>query len=214
MSSRIVDGCFVLVIEGKAHPRPRQSHFVPWKQMRTAATAAFQALPAGNRAEAFRQFWDWLSSNINVKNYTPKDHPAVHYQRHIRLEARTGWPAPPSDSLIYHVDIQIVHKRPKAHYGTGRNEGKLKPNAPLWHSMKTGDNDNIEKAVWDALTGIIWADDSQVVSNSTQRRYARPGEPEMTVIRIGLVGDMTIEDRTAWADPYILDHAQAHQKPF
>lgn len=54
--------------------------------------------------------------------------------------------------------------RPKSHYGTGRNKGKIKDNAPDQHTQKP-DIDNLTKAVMDAITVLnVWRDDSQVVS--------------------------------------------------
>ena len=41
---------------------------------------------------------------------------------------------------------------------------------------KRPDNDNYEKLIMDTLTGVVYADDSQVVDNHTQKRYAEfPG---------------------------------------
>ena len=42
----------------------------------------------------------------------------------------------------------------------------------------TGDNDNYEKATYDAITQSqrFWDDDDQVVINLTTKRYARPNE--------------------------------------
>ena len=48
--------------------------------------------------------------------------------------------------------------RPQAHYGTGRNAGQLKASAPTRHSQ-TPDLDKLVRAVFDALTGIVFDDD-------------------------------------------------------
>ena len=40
------------------------------------------------------------------------------------------------------------------------------------------DGDNLEKLVWDALTGIVWADDSQIVQWAGAKWY---GEPALVV---------------------------------
>ena len=42
------------------------------------------------------------------------------------------------------------------------------------------DNDNYEKAVWDALNGIAYNDDCQIVVNRTERRWQQSGK--ITVI--------------------------------
>lgn len=44
----------------------------------------------------------------------------------------------------------------------------------------TGDIDNYEKGLWDAITatGKWWADDKQIVDNHTSKRWARDGEDE------------------------------------
>ena len=52
--------------------------------------------------------------------------------------------------------------RPKKHYGTGKNSSVLKPDASYWHSIAP-DTTKLMRALEDALTGILWRDDSQVV---------------------------------------------------
>ena len=65
--------------------------------------------------------------------------------------------------------------RPKSHYGTGKNSSKLKDNAPDWHTGKP-DLDKLVRCVKDALTGIVWKDDSQVSFLSAGKIYSeKPG---------------------------------------
>lgn len=45
-------------------------------------------------------------------------------------------------------------------------------------SWPIGDNDNYEKATWDAITscGSVWTDDDQIVWNLSHKRYITTGE--------------------------------------
>ncbi len=80
------------------------------------------------------------------------------------------------------VSLRIVflRPRPKGHHGTGRNAGKLKESAPEWPTTKP-DTLKLARAVEDALTGVIWQDDSQVVSHHLTKRW---GERFSTIITI------------------------------
>ena len=73
------------------------------------------------------------------------------------------------------VDLVFYFPRPKSHFGTGKNATTLKLSAPIWHTKKP-DIDNLEKAVYDALSeksGIgLWKDDTQVVKSRPEKRYA------------------------------------------
>ena len=53
--------------------------------------------------------------------------------------------------------------RPKSHFGTGRNSDKLKASAPARHAQKP-DLSKLVRAVEDGLTGVVWRDDSLVIS--------------------------------------------------
>lgn len=84
-----------------------------------------------------------------------------------------------SGPVINHpIELHILFylPRPKNHYGTGRNEGILKDNAPTLHTKKP-DSTKLLRAVEDALTGIIWRDDSQVCLIRVGKIYAnaQPG---------------------------------------
>lgn len=71
--------------------------------------------------------------------------------------------------------MTFIFTRPKGHYGTGRNEGKVKPSAPL---RPTGRPDltKLTRAAEDALAGVIWVNDSQVVGQTVCKQYGdRPG---------------------------------------
>lgn len=60
------------------------------------------------------------------------------------------------------ITLVFIMPRPKAHYGTGRNSASIKENAPYWHTAKP-DLDKLIRCVKDALTGVVYKDDSQVV---------------------------------------------------
>jgi Holliday junction resolvase RusA-like endonuclease len=68
------------------------------------------------------------------------------------------------------VDLVFNMPRPQAHYGTGKNSLILKSWAPKRHTKKP-DIDNLRKLVMDALTGVIWRDDSIVCEGTTTKQY-------------------------------------------
>lgn len=70
--------------------------------------------------------------------------------------------------------------RPKAHYGSGKNSDKLKPDAPLLHTKKP-DALKLARAVEDALTGIAYADDSQIADERLHKRYTHLGSPGVSI---------------------------------
>lgn len=59
------------------------------------------------------------------------------------------------------LSVQFRFKRPKSHYGTGRNAGKLKQSAPDHHIQKP-DMDKLMRCLKDALSSVVWRDDCQV----------------------------------------------------
>jgi Holliday junction resolvase RusA-like endonuclease len=81
------------------------------------------------------------------------------------------------------VSISFFMPRPKGHFGTGRNAGKLKPSAPKFHIVKP-DKDNLEKFYYDVLNGLVWKDDAQVISGSAKKLYCKPGQEPFTDIFI------------------------------
>jgi len=66
------------------------------------------------------------------------------------------------------LNFVAYFKRPKSHYGTGKNSHKLKKTAPFYHTNKP-DKDNVEKLIGDALNGYIWKDDCQVCDSERER---------------------------------------------
>jgi Holliday junction resolvase RusA-like endonuclease len=86
------------------------------------------------------------------------------------------------------VTVHFLFERPKAHYGTGRNAGVLKDNAPFYVS-RTPDIDKCVRALLDPITEMrVWADDSQVVRLNAVKMYADLGEAAGAMV--------TIEDAT------------------
>lgn len=100
---------------------------------------------------------------------TPKDWSAA-----IRAGAREVQPEHPILAPVK-VDATFYLPRPKGHYGTGRNAGKLKKSAPYWHTKKP-DRDNLDKAVLDVLTSLgYWRDDCQVCMGTLEKVYHEAG---------------------------------------
>jgi len=69
------------------------------------------------------------------------------------------------------VEMTFHMPRPKCHYGTGKNAGTLKDSAPTHHTT-TPDLLKVTRAVEDALTSVVYKDDSQIVLERLEKRYA------------------------------------------
>ncbi len=78
------------------------------------------------------------------------------------------------------LTIEFLRPRPKGHYGTGRNEGKLKDSAPEFHTIAP-DTLKLGRAIEDALTGVIWKDDAQINRHVLSKDF---GPRYTTIVRI------------------------------
>lgn len=70
------------------------------------------------------------------------------------------------------VEMTFYLRRPKGHYGTGRNALVVKDSAPVAPKGKP-DLDKLARATFDALSDAgMWDDDAQVVRAVLVKRYA------------------------------------------
>jgi Holliday junction resolvase RusA-like endonuclease len=66
--------------------------------------------------------------------------------------------------------MDFVFPRPKGHYGSGKNAGVLKPSAPPFPAVRP-DATKVLRSTEDALKGILWRDDCQIVTQTVTKRY-------------------------------------------
>jgi Holliday junction resolvase RusA-like endonuclease len=103
--------------------------------------------------------------------YTPKE--TVAYEERIKAIARRAWgDAEPSRRPIelqvtVHVEIPSSWSKWKAE---GATRGEIAP-------TDDPDLDNIVKAVSDAMNGVVYADDAQVIAVDAVKLYAPQGSP-------------------------------------
>ena len=71
------------------------------------------------------------------------------------------------------LEVAFVFARPRSHFGTGRNAGRLKASAPHY-AAKVPDVDKLVRAVGDALSGIVLVDDSRIVELVASKHYGSP----------------------------------------
>jgi Holliday junction resolvase RusA-like endonuclease len=91
----------------------------------------------------------------------------------VRCQAQEVSPAELMTAAVF-LTITIYLQRPKMHYGA---KG-LKKSAARFPTMRP-DSLKIARAIEDALTGVVWRDDSQVVWHRIEKCWAdgedRPG---------------------------------------
>jgi len=71
-------------------------------------------------------------------------------------------------------------RRPVGHYGSGANRNRVRPAAPRFPD-KRPDCTKLLRGVEDALTGVVWRDDAQVVEQRVTKRYGESEGVEVTV---------------------------------
>ena len=91
------------------------------------------------------------------------------------------------------VEMVFFQIRPKGHSGTGRNAGLIKDSAPSYPCARP-DVLKLARAIEDALTGVVYRDDSLIVDERIAKRY---GDRAGVKIRIWPVAERTVQDLVA-----------------
>ena len=88
------------------------------------------------------------------------------------------------------VEFIFYRTRNKGDFGTGRNEGIVKDSAPAYPTKKP-DALKLARAVEDALTGVLWLDDAQIVDEHIGKRF---GEEARVEVRVYPLAEQTVLD--------------------
>ncbi len=75
------------------------------------------------------------------------------------------------------VTFRFYFPRPKGHFG---RRGLL-TSAPACHTKKP-DVLKLARCAEDALTGVVWRDDSQIVSEHLEKHYGEPARVEIEIV--------------------------------
>lgn len=89
---------------------------------------------------------------------------------------KAGWPLVRGPVA---VDVTFVRPRPKGHY----NKSGLKKSAPLYPATKP-DRGKLLRAVEDAMEGVIYANDSQIVGGYVVKEWGESEYAEIVVQRL------------------------------
>lgn len=98
-----------------------------------------------------------------------KSHPIHEFKATCRLACDAVYRDAPLTAPLF-VTMEFVFPRPAA------KQWKSKPMPREWKASKP-DVDNLAKSVFDALNGILWADDSQIVRCTIAKVIAKGDEP-------------------------------------
>ena len=130
--------------------------------------------PAGSK----RAFVNPKSGRAIVTDANAKSKPwkqEVAAVAHQAMAGRGVFTGPVRMLLEFHV------ARPKGHYGTGRNAAVLKGSAPR-HPTSKPDVTKLIRGVEDAMTGVVYRDDSQVYRQEARKVYALDGVEFVSVV--------------------------------
>lgn len=68
------------------------------------------------------------------------------------------------------VRVRFFYHRPKGHYRTGRHSHELRDDAAS-HKVSAPDLDKLQRAVGDALEGVVYRNDAQIARWDTEKVY-------------------------------------------
>jgi Holliday junction resolvase RusA-like endonuclease len=108
--------------------------------------------------------------------------PSAKDKRDFALQCATYAPKLPLTGALTLL-VRFYMPRPKKHFRTGKFAGILRDDAPILHSGRP-DISNLVKFVEDALNGIFWKDDSQIVILHASKYYSKTPRTEIRICEV------------------------------
>lgn len=110
-----------------------------------------------------------------VSTYTPEK--TVSFENLVKVMAQQAMQGQDMHLGPVQASIQITLPIPSSWSGKRQSEAAAERIAPT----KKPDMDNVVKALFDAMNGIVFKDDSQVVDAHIRKRYGRTPETLITI---------------------------------
>jgi Holliday junction resolvase RusA-like endonuclease len=133
------------------------------------------AQPAGSK----RAFKHARTGAVIVTDANKKSRPWKQEVRNVAATAMLSHGHTNGGVLVdgpLRVDMTFYVPRPKGHYGV---KG-LRPSAPVYPTTRP-DVLKLARGVEDALTGVVYRDDAQIVVESLRKQYGEPARVEVVV---------------------------------
>ena len=111
----------------------------------------------------------FYNKKLNRVLMTPASKKTKPWMQEVSCTAKAEYQGPLLTGPIRYR-MKFYFQRPSSHFGSGRNAGNLKSSAPKYHTKKP-DAIKLARAVEDALTGIVWKDDSQCYDANPVKAY-------------------------------------------
>lgn len=124
-----------------------------------------------------------LGGRTIAQNYTPTKSPVNEFKATIKLACSAAYNGPPLEGPL-RVDVVAVFPRPKS------MTKKRGPNPRVPHTKKP-DRDNLDKAVLDALKGLLFVDDCQAWCGEVTKWIAAGDEQPHVTIAVRNVESMS-----------------------
>lgn len=140
--------------------------FVPGKAMTSGSKRAFVLKKTGRAII--------VPANAKQKPWQE----AVKWAAMQAFSKQIPWEGPLLLLLIF------TRVRPKGHYGTGRNAGVLKDWAKDLRPTGKPDVLKLGRAIEDAMNGIVYNDDSQIVEEHLSKVYGKKPGVDVRVIKL------------------------------
>lgn len=152
-------------------------------RQRAEITVYGEAQPAGSK----KGFVNKRDGRVIIVDANSK---SGDWKKVVAQAAGEQWRGGLMDGPIRLTMVQY-RPRPSNHYGTGRNAGVRKDSAPYFPITRP-DVLKIARGIEDALTGVLYRDDSQIVDEHLMKRYGEPARVEVIVEQV--VDDLLLGD--------------------
>lgn len=93
------------------------------------------------------------------------------WKRTVKFFVREHFASQPPEDGPLGMLLVFMMPRPKGHFRSGKHAGKLKPTTPQYHCKKP-DTTKLVRGVEDAMSGVVWRDDTQIVKQHAVKIWA------------------------------------------
>lgn len=116
---------------------------------------------------------------VNLVDANPK---AAPWKKFVaRVAGNAYWSAPISGPVEFRMTVYVT--RPQRHYRTGKFAHELRPDAPRHPAVKP-DVLKLARAIEDALTGVVYVDDAQIVFEMLGKQYGDRERVEVAIVEL------------------------------